>query len=105
MVIKGTGYDASTDSLAFEAFGIIHWDANAAEYKFNAYSMGKQVIANAEFKDDNFIWWFETPNGGTVRYTIKFTENTWTEDGAFTQDWEQWYPFFHMELKRVENRK
>lgn len=104
LVIEGQGRNAETDDITFEAFGVMYYEESQGQYLLSTYTNVQDrghTVASAKFEGDNLIWWFETPSGGTVRYTINFTETTWIEDGHFSPDGEKWYPFFHMELKKL----
>ena len=103
LVIKGQGKIQGTDSVAFQAYGVIHWDSPSDGYKFSAYTMdGNYVLADAKIEDKTLLWSFSVPNGGKIEYSLKFNESTWIEDGKYSPDGQQWYPFFHMELEKVK---
>ncbi len=103
LVIRGTGRVPQSDSVIFRAFGVIHFDAPSKEYKFSAYTMdGNYVLADATYEANVLTWSFDVPNGGRVEYTLKFDDKTWVEDGKYSPDGQQWYPFFHMELEKVK---
>lgn len=100
LVINGLGRDASTDEKIFEAFGVINYSQQENVYKFNAYTNdGRHTLANFEVTPDGFNWWFDTGNG-TVKYKAKVTSDTWVEEGFYSPDEENWYPFFKMELEK-----
>ena len=50
---------------------------------------------------DVFEWGFQTP-GGTIRYKIAVTPESWTEGGEFSRDGKTWMKFFEMKLDRVK---
>ncbi|ELR70899.1 hypothetical protein C900_03334 [Fulvivirga imtechensis AK7] len=102
LVVEGQGRHPETKEIVFEAFAVLHFDEVQGRYIFNTYTRDKgHTAALAKFEGDDLIWWFETPTGGTIKYTIDFTETTWIEDGHYSPDGEKWYPFFHMELKKL----
>jgi len=102
IIVKGKGRDAKSDSVVFEAFGVIHYDQQAGMYKLSAYTNnGNYTLASAKFEDDKFIWWFDVPQG-SIRYTLSLSEKSWVEDGHFSSDQENWYTFIHMELSKIE---
>ena len=102
IIVKGKGRDAKSDSVVFEAFGVIHYDQLAGMYKLSAYTNnGNYTLASAKFEDNKFIWWFDVPQG-SIRYTLSLSEKSWVEDGHFSSDQENWYPFIHMELSKIE---
>ena len=101
LVIKGEGKNAQSGETAFQAYGVIHWDDPAQKYIFNAYtSDGRYTQADARWEGEKFIWQFDVPSGGTVRYTVEFGEGTWVEDGHFSRDGQNWFPFIHLDLKK-----
>lgn len=103
LIVNGLGKDPETGEKVFEAFAVINYDEKEGQYKFNSYTReGKHTMASAKFEGDDLVWWFGTSKGGTIKYKIDFTENTWIEDGHFSPDGEKWYPFFHMKLKKVQ---
>lgn len=103
LVINGLGKDPETGEEVFEAFAVIRYDQKKGQYEFSSYTKeGHHTLASAKFEGDDLVWWFDTSKGGTIKYKIDFTENTWIEDGHFSPDGEKWYPFFHMELKKVQ---
>jgi len=103
-VVNGLGKDATTDEKVFEAFGILSYSAQQQKYIFDAYTNeGQHTLANVDITDDGFDWWFEIPNGGKIKYSIKHTATSWVEDGHFSPDGKQWHQFFHMELTKSKS--
>lgn len=101
LVVNGLGRDPETGEKVFEAFGILNYSKEDKAYKFNTYThRGDHGIADVKLGDGQFDWWFTVPSGGTVKYSITFTDSTWSEDGHYSPDGENWYPFFHMDLKK-----
>lgn len=102
LVVNGLGKDPESGNVVFEAFAVMHFSKEESLYKFNTYTNnGGHTTASAKLENDSLTWWFDVPKG-TIRYTIHFTQNTWVEDGHFSPDSENWYPFLHMELKKLE---
>ena len=101
LVVNGIGKDPTSGVNVFEAYGILNYDAQQKHYFFNAYTLeGQHTMANIDLGNNQFDWWFKTPNGGTVKYTLKYNDTSWTEDGNFSSDGQNWYPFFYMELSK-----
>ena len=101
LLIEGKGYE--NDSLAFNAMAMASYDPQTEKYRFNSFlSDGKYTAAEGWFDEAGvFHWQFGVPNGGTVRYSITMTEDTWFEKGAYNPpNTEQWYPFMQMELTK-----
>lgn len=101
LVIDGKGTDPVSGEAIFEAFGVISAREGSDEYQFSAYTMeGNHALAQARFEDDKLVWWFETPNGATIRYEILIIQDTWTENGYYLPNDSTRYHIFHMELQR-----
>ncbi|MDX1629834.1 MAG: hypothetical protein R3345_14100 [Fulvivirga sp.] len=101
LVVNGMATLKSTGEKVFEAMGILNYSKAKDKYFFNTYTLaGEHSVAEVEIGEGKFDWWFKVPNGGTVKYTINFTETTWSEDGVYSADGENWYPFFHMDLTK-----
>ncbi len=100
LVINGLGTDQTTNEKVFGAFGVVNYDSNQNKLFMNAYTHnGRHTLANFEVTPEGFSWWFDTGNG-TVKYKAKLTSDTWVEEGFYSPDEENWYPFFKMELKK-----
>ena len=100
LVINGLGTDKTTNEKVFEAFGVISFNTHENKLVMNAYTMdGKHTQANFEVTKTGFDWWFDT-GSGTVKYKATLTSDTWVEEGFYSPDDENWYPFFKMELKK-----
>ncbi len=72
----------------------------------HAFTMqGQNVIADVTKTGDlSFDWGFDLPNGGKIKYTVQFTENTWEESGTYvTPDGSNSYPTVKMALIRKVN--
>ena len=84
-----------------DAMAVIRYNPEKENYDlFTLLATGKEADATLQIKEDALIeWWFDTP-GGTVKYTIEITENTWTESGKFSPDKQNWYPFIQFTLNR-----
>jgi hypothetical protein len=101
LLIHGTGLDKSTNKKGFEAVGVMYYDPTEDATFMHAWTIdGRYTKAPVEITTEGFAWGFEVDNGGTVRYEAKITENSWVEQGAYSPDGNQWYPFMQMELKR-----
>jgi len=102
LVINGLGKDKATDKKVFEAFGVVNEDRDG-KFQLNTYTLeGRHTLASIEPTEVGYDWWFDIPNRGTIKYKIKLTESTWIEDGSFSSDGNNWYPFFHMQLTKIK---
>lgn len=104
LAIEGEGRDPESNEIVFQAFAVLHYSQEEGGYRFNSWTNkdSKRNLASAKINGNEFVWWFDTDKGGTIKYTIIFTENTWVEDGHYSPDGEKWYPFFHMDLKKLQ---
>lgn len=102
LVIDGLGKNPQTGEEVFAAYGVIHYSPEKEMYQFNAYTKeGRHTLASAKLEGNTLTWWFDTPQGATIKYVINFTSDIWVEDGLYSPDGKQWYPFFHMDLKKL----
>ena len=103
LVIEGRGVDPESGNEKFAAYGVLNYSAPNNTLLFNAYTQeGYHTMAHATLDGNIFTWWFDKPNGGTIKYIITFDEHTWSEDGLYSPDGNTWYTFFHMDLKKQE---
>lgn len=107
LVLEGLGAKGDPTApgarLAHHAFAVIHFDTGTGEYRMHSYKDGDFTPAALEVTGENRVEWsFDTPDGGRVRFQISLDgEGRWTEDGHYSPDGENWYPFFGMSLARV----
>ena len=105
IVLEGLGThtdDQGNSVIDHQAIGILWYDASEQKYRMKAFVPGRTTDAEVEVQDQGLIWGFDVPNGGQVRYTLTFTDDTWEETGEYTSDGETWRPFFKMSLRRVD---
>lgn len=100
--IKGQGRNPEGD-LIHNAYAIMSYDQKEGKYFMDSYlEDGRQTKANMEIMEDGRIkWWFETPDGGTVRYFISIDEDTWTEKGEYSRDGNNWFPIIQFTLNKA----
>ncbi|HEY0460242.1 MAG TPA: hypothetical protein VGC97_13975 [Pyrinomonadaceae bacterium] len=84
-----------------ETMAVLAFDAKAKGYKFRTY-LASGMSGEQDFKvvPDGFEWGFSFRTG-TIRYTIKTANETWSETGEFSKDGKTWMKFFEMNLKKV----
>lgn len=85
-----------------ETLAAMSFDDKAKFYKMRTYLISG-ISGEYDFKIDGegYEWGFQTP-GGTIRYKIAITPDTWTEGGEFSRDGTTWMKFFEMKLDRVK---
>lgn len=102
LLVEGLGKDAS-GKVVHDALGMIWFDAQKKQVRFNAAAAGKGVHETTiELGESGNIWRMSTPQG-QIRYTIRRTEkDEWNEIGEFSRDnGATWMKFFEMTLQRV----
>lgn len=91
--------------LVHEALGVISYDAPDERFLFRTYTArgGNGEAHTAEVTDGRFVWAYDDPRHGRVRYTITRTEDgAWHEVGHASRDGgESWHQFFEMRLDRT----
>lgn len=106
LVVEGAfTIDVAGESVpVHRALGILSWNPNTAAHQFRTYTaQGAMGEAHtADVSADRIVWSFEAPDGSTMRYTIRHTEDDrWFEEGHVSTDGETWQKFFEMSLHRV----
>jgi hypothetical protein len=105
LLVEGRFTDkAKPDAVIHQTLAVLNFDPREKSYKFKTYLVnGVSGMHNAKLIDGGWEWGFEIPNGGgAVRYTIKFTADTWFEIGEFSRDGgKTWVKNFEMTLKKI----
>lgn len=91
--------------VVHNALAVISYDAKAKLYRITSYlADGRSIDAEARFAAEGFQWGFQTPQGFSIRYTVKLTDKgEWFERGEMSQDGKSWRQFHEMTLQRVSN--
>lgn len=85
-----------------ETLGVVSFDANAKKHRLRAsLASGSSGDHDLRLLDDGFEWGFQVPSG-TIRYTIKTSNDVWHEIGEFSKDGKTWIKFFEMKLEKVK---
>lgn len=102
-LVEGIGKDAA-GKVHHHALAFFHYDKQAGHFKVKAFRKdGGYVDAKGEMKDGAFVWGFEQPQAGTVRFTLKLNaKGQWVETGEFSRDGKQWFKIMEMTLDRVK---
>jgi hypothetical protein len=107
LVVEGLGKTKvpgrQEEAVVHNALAIISYDANAKLYRVRSYlASGRSTDAEAEFVAGAFRWRFQTPQGVSIKYTVKLTDKgDWFERGEMSQDGKSWRQFHEMTLRRV----
>ena len=108
LVVEGLGKakiaGKDEEVITHNALGIISYDPKAKLYRITSYlSDGRSTDAEADWIDGRFQWRFKTPQGISVRYTVKLTDKgEWFEIGEMSQNGKDWRQMHQMTLQRVK---
>lgn len=81
------------------ALAMITYDATRKDYVVRASkTTGESVDARGQFKDGAFIWGFQDPRLGHLRFTIRLTDGKWQEVGERSADGKTWTKYLEMNL-------
>lgn len=102
LTIHGVG--RADAKVIHDAFAVISYDSKAQKYRMHSYKDGNFLDAEAKVGDDgSFIWGFEHPRAGKIRYTIRLNEKgRWVETGEFSRHGEKWVQNFEMTLDKIK---
>jgi hypothetical protein len=92
------------DRVVHSALGVITRDAATGAYRIRAFRAdGHMVDTVIEIGDGSYRWGFEDPRAGRIRYSVRFSADTWEEEGEISRDdGATWMPFMAMKLTRVQ---
>lgn len=63
---------------------------------------GATIEARGRVQDGAFVWGFQDPRAGHLRYTIRLSpDQRWTEVGERSSDGVAWTKYFEMTLGKV----
>jgi len=104
LTFQDTGTGKEGGEVGFQAYGIMFRDIETEKVKMHAWTNdGRYTLADVTFNDDGFYWQFDVDGGGTVRYTVKVSESTWSEIGQYSPpNSDQWYHFLEMKLEKTQ---
>jgi len=100
---EGIGKDPITNKQAFHAFALVYYNPDTKKLGMKSFTHeGRQTDAYFTVIDENkFEWGFDLQeNRGKIKYTITLSakDKTWYEQGEFSPNGSQWYPFMSMNL-------
>ena len=103
LLIEGLHHDTGDAAkVVHHALAMTTYDPDAGRYDFRSYAAG-HGSGNFEghVEGGTFIWGFEIPGRGQIRYTIRIEDDEWHEVGEFSADGSQWNQVFQMDLRKV----
>jgi len=98
-LVEGRGYTEDGE-LAFNAIGMITFDAIKDEYVFTANARGRVTRAWFKVTETGFEWGF-TAGPGTISYVTDYKDGMWIEDGFLEFGGQPKTKFLEMRLKRT----
>ncbi|MFI4893121.1 MAG: hypothetical protein ACIAQ0_06750 [Phycisphaerales bacterium JB058] len=109
ILVNGIGTatdDDGTERTVHDAVGVIRYDEEGKLVIHAFKADAAPIVSEIKVLDDGRLeWGFEPGPNQTIRFRLEFQDdgNTWHETGEFSPNaGETWYPFFEMNLKRVE---
>jgi hypothetical protein len=102
-LVEGIGKD-SAGTVHHHALAFFHYDSEAKCFKVKSFRKDAGYVeAKGEMQDGAFVWGFQPPQGGHVRFTIRLNDQgQWVETGEFSRDGNQWFQMLEMTLDRVD---
>lgn len=102
IVIEGRGYKPD-GSVAFNAFGVISYDAPTGKYEFRAYNAGHGGTFPFTLTDTGGVWEFPVGPAAKIVSTITLTPTTWHEVQQYVADGKPPVQTMEMTLQRVSD--
>ncbi|WP_265563280.1 DUF1579 domain-containing protein [Sphingomicrobium arenosum] len=99
LVIEGRGYEGETGALSFNAFGVIHYDVAAQQYRIRTNAMGRGGEFRVEPVENGFDWFIE--QGPPIRYEARLIEGQWIETGYIALPGREEARLIDMRLDRL----
>lgn len=94
---------SSESVVAHDALGVLSMDP-AGGYNFRAYVADRAPMGGTfpfRREGDAWVWGFDDPRAGTVRYTIRRMDGAWVERGERRGPDGTWTEFYGMRVTRV----
>ncbi|ESQ83900.1 hypothetical protein AEAC466_11265 [Asticcacaulis sp. AC466] len=82
LVVEGRGY-GDGGKLAFNAFGVISYDAQSGGYEFRAYTGGHGGTFPLKLTETGAVWEMPAGPDAIMRFTIDFSKGEWHETGEY----------------------
>lgn len=93
----------TADTKIHHAVAAISYGEATKDYQVQAHKAdGKSMAARGEFKDGAFIWGFNDPGLGHLRFTIRLNkQGQWHEIGERSRDGKTWTQYLEMTLSKA----
>lgn len=106
MVFRGKGYkpEGGENTLVHDALGVMYFDVMEKKYRLHSFiNRGMNTIAEVELLDPGkFVWSFRAGPVNTIRYTLTYENEIWTEVGEMVDASGAARVFFGMELRKAK---
>ena len=102
-VVEGLGYD-NAGNVAYNALGIISYDAQSKKYLLRSYTQGRQGDFDVEVQNDELTWSIKT-GGATIRYRATIRDGKWIEVGERLVGNQPPFKFMELNLTRIGDTK
>ena len=99
-VMEGKSFEADGRPAAFNAFGVMSYDAATKTYALHSYAQGRAGTFPLEVTPNGYMWAIQA-GPVKIRYTAMLEGGTWTETGEMLRDGAQPNKIFEMKLHRV----
>lgn len=99
-VMEGKSFEPDGKPAAFNAFGVLSYDAASKAYTLHSYAQGRAGDFPLTPTADGYVW--TIPMGPvSMRYTATHADDAWTEVGDLLRPGAPDTRVFEMRLKRV----
>lgn len=109
LLVEGLGRrkmeDGSAGEVVHDAIAFVSWDQARKTYRFVGHVAQRDSVETTldMTAPDTWVWKMATPNGGTMRFTIRRTEKgDWNEVGEYSPDGQKWFKSLEMNLTKVK---
>ena len=100
VVIEGKSFERDGKPAAFNAFGVMSYDAARKAFAFHSYAQGRAGEFPLEVTPAGYVWTISA-GPAKIRYTATHTADTWREIGEFVRPDQPAVQIFEMNLKRL----
>jgi hypothetical protein len=107
LLIEGRGTvtsEAGIETIVHDAMAVISFDRKAKAFRLQTWRAGGETLEPAiEVGDRSIIWSFQDERAGTIRFTVRITDDgQWHETGEASRDGKNWFRFLEMNLVRAD---
>jgi hypothetical protein len=100
VVMEGKSFERDGKPSAFNAFGVMSYDAQAKSYALHSHAQGRAGTFPLEVTPNGYAWQIQA-GPMKIRYVATFKDGVWREAGEMIRPDGRSTPIFEMNLKRV----